>query len=88
MTTGASRLAELVEPRRKAFAKLDLNQDGKLGFEEWAVKTIDKFEDADDDEQCVAHPRRICRHRAQAQGQEGGVRVRLSRAGAGMLASA
>ncbi len=42
-------LAELVEPRRKAFAKLDVNQDGKLGFEEWAVKTIDKFEGADAD---------------------------------------
>lgn len=31
---GRVTLAELVEPRRKAFAKLDLNQDGKLGFEE------------------------------------------------------
>ena len=47
---GRITLAELVEPRRKAFAKLDLNQDGKLGFEEWAIKTIDKFDDADDDQ--------------------------------------
>jgi hypothetical protein len=46
---GRISLAELVEPRRKAFAKLDLNQDGKLGFEEWAIKTIDKFEGADGD---------------------------------------
>ncbi|HEV2044241.1 MAG TPA: EF-hand domain-containing protein [Sphingomicrobium sp.] len=46
---GRITLAELVEPRRKAFAKLDLNQDGKLGFEEWAVKTIDKFDGADAD---------------------------------------
>ena len=46
---GRINLAELVEPRRKAFAKLDVNQDGKLSFEEWAVKTIDKFEDADGD---------------------------------------
>lgn len=46
---GRVSLAELVEPRRKAFAKLDVNQDGKLGFEEWAVKTIDKFEGADAD---------------------------------------
>ena len=46
---GRITLAELVEPRRKAFAKLDLNQDGKLGFEEWAIKTIDKFEGADAD---------------------------------------
>ena len=46
---GRITLAELVEPRRKAYAKLDLNQDGKLSFEEWAVKTIDKFKDADAD---------------------------------------
>ncbi|MCY7281268.1 MAG: EF-hand domain-containing protein [Sphingomonas bacterium] len=46
---GRITLAELVEPRRKAYAKLDLNQDGKLSFEEWAVKTIDKFSDADAD---------------------------------------
>ena len=47
---GRITLAELVEPRRKAFARLDLNQDGKLGFEEWAIKTIDKFDDADADQ--------------------------------------
>jgi len=46
---GRISLAELVEPRRKAFAKLDVNQDGKLSFEEWAVRTIDKFEGADAD---------------------------------------
>jgi len=46
---GRITLAELVEPRRKAWAKLDLDQDGKLSFEEWAVKTIDKFNDADGD---------------------------------------
>ena len=40
---GRITLAELVEPRRKAYAKLDLNRDGKLSFEEWAVKTIDKY---------------------------------------------
>ena len=46
---GRITLAELVDPRRKAYAKLDLNQDGKLSFEEWAVKTIDKFNEADGD---------------------------------------
>ena len=46
---GRITLAELVEPRRKAYAKLDANADGKLSFEEWAVRTIDKFEGADDD---------------------------------------
>lgn len=46
---GRISLAELVEPRRKAFAKLDVNSDGRLSFEEWAVRTIDKFEGADAD---------------------------------------
>ena len=46
---GRITLAELVDPRRKAYGKLDLNQDGKLSFEEWAVKTIDKFTQADGD---------------------------------------
>ena len=46
---GRISLAELVEPRRKAFARLDLDHDGKLGFEEWASKTIVKYEDANDD---------------------------------------
>ena len=44
---GRVTLAELIEPRRKPFAKLDLDHDGKLSFEEWAVKTIGKFNDAD-----------------------------------------
>lgn len=42
-------LAELLEPRRKPFAKLDKNGDGRLSFEEWAVTTIDKFNGADRD---------------------------------------
>ena len=46
---GRITVAELVEPRRKAFAKLDLNADGKLSFDEWAVRTIDKFAEADGD---------------------------------------
>ncbi len=46
---GRISLAELVEPRRKAYAKLDVNQDGKLAFEEWAFKTIDKYETANGD---------------------------------------
>jgi hypothetical protein len=40
---------ELYEPRRKAFAKLDTNGNGSLSFEEWAAKTIGKFEGADKD---------------------------------------
>ena len=46
---GRITLAELVEPRRKAFAKLDVNSDGMLSFEEWAVRTIGKFQGADAD---------------------------------------
>ena len=46
---GTITLAELVEPRRKPFAKLDFDHDGKLSFEEWAVRTIDKFGEADAD---------------------------------------
>jgi len=41
--------AELFEPRRKAFAKLDANGNGALSFEEWAVKTVNKFQGADKD---------------------------------------
>ncbi len=40
---------ELLEPRRKAFAKLDSNGNGSLSFEEWAVKTVEKFSGADGD---------------------------------------
>lgn len=46
---GRITLAELIEPRRKAYAKLDSNSDGQLSFEEWAAKSIDKFEGADAD---------------------------------------
>jgi hypothetical protein len=40
---------ELLAPRRKAFAKLDTNGNGVLSFEEWAEKTIGKFDGADRD---------------------------------------
>ena len=40
---------ELLGARRKAFAKLDTNGNGTLAFDEWAVKTIDKFKGADRD---------------------------------------
>ena len=46
---GRITAAELFEPRRKAFAKLDVNGNGVLSFDEWAVKTIGKFEGADKD---------------------------------------
>ena len=40
---------ELLAPRRKAFAKLDVNGNGALSFDEWATKTIGKFKGADRD---------------------------------------
>ena len=46
---GRITLAEMIEPRRKAFGKLDVNSDGQLSFEEWSVKVIGKFEAADAD---------------------------------------
>ena len=42
-------LGELLEPRKKSYAKLDTNRDGQLSFEEWAHTTIDKFRGADGD---------------------------------------
>ena len=42
-------LAELLEPRRKAFAKLDKDGNGQLSFDEWASRTEAKFAEADAD---------------------------------------
>ena len=46
---GRIESVELLEPRQKAFAKLDLNHNGSLSFQEWAVKTFDKIKSADSD---------------------------------------
>jgi hypothetical protein len=46
---GRITAAELFEPRRKAFAKLDANGNGSLSFEEWAVRTVEKLHGADKD---------------------------------------
>ena len=40
---------EVLGARRKAFAKLDSNGNGALSFDEWAAKTIGKFQGADKD---------------------------------------
>lgn len=46
---GAITREEYLRQRRKAYAKLDTNGDGRLGFEEWAIRTTTKFATADDD---------------------------------------
>ncbi len=40
---------EYLLSRRKAYAKLDANHDGRLDFDEWAAKTTTKFTGADAD---------------------------------------
>ncbi len=40
---------EFLALRRKAFAKLDTDRDGKLSFEETAVKAVARFQGADKD---------------------------------------
>jgi hypothetical protein len=47
---------EYLATRRKAFAKLDSNGDGQLGFDEWAVRTSGKFAAADRDRSGVLTP--------------------------------
>jgi hypothetical protein len=44
---------EYLAARRKAFAKLDVNGDGRLTFDEWAVKSLGKFAAADRDKSGV-----------------------------------
>jgi hypothetical protein len=39
--------AEMLGPRVAAFRKLDADKNNLLSFEEWAVKTSDRFRDAD-----------------------------------------
>lgn len=40
---------EYLLSRRKAYAKLDVNHDGRLDFDEWAAKTTTRFAGADAD---------------------------------------
>ncbi len=47
---------EYLFSRRKGYAKLDVNGDGKLSFEEYAVKTVTKFQTADKDRSGVLTP--------------------------------
>ena len=62
----------------QGFAKLDTNGNGALSFEEWAVKTIDKFKGADKDRNGLADRGRICDDRsAAAQAQDVQLRTQL-----------
>jgi hypothetical protein len=40
---------EYLLSRRKAYSKLDANHDGRLDFDEWAIKTTTRFTGADAD---------------------------------------
>ncbi|MGR6327919.1 EF-hand domain-containing protein [Sphingomonas sp. XXL09] len=42
--------------RRKAFVKLDTNGDGRLSFDEWAIKATTKFAAADRDHSGAMDP--------------------------------
>ena len=53
---GAVARAEYLLSRQKGFAKLDVNGDGRISFDEYAVKTITKFNGADKDRSGVLTP--------------------------------
>jgi len=53
---GVVSAEEYLAARHKAFIKLDANKDGKLSFDEWAVKAKTKFADADADHNVVLTP--------------------------------
>lgn len=46
---GAVGRAEYLASRQKGFAKLDVNGDGRISFDEYAVKSVTKFAAADKD---------------------------------------
>jgi EF hand len=53
---GGVAAEEYLFSRRKAYAKLDINGDGKLSFDEYAVKTVTKFNGADKDRSGILTP--------------------------------
>lgn len=53
---GGVAAEEYLHSRRKAYARLDVNGDGKLSFDEYAIKTIAKFNGADKDRSGVLTP--------------------------------
>ena len=63
---GRITAAELFDPRRKAFAKLDTNGNGTLSFEEWAAKTVDQIRLGRQGSLGLADPGRIRHDRAAA----------------------
>lgn len=81
---GAVVQGEYLAGRRKGFDKLDLNHDGRLSFEEYAVKGIQKFAAADKDKNSQlnatefagtrvvrkARPKRDCAPTRQAPAEE------------------
>lgn len=54
--SGTISSEEYLAARRKAFAKLDINGDGRLDFDEWAIKARTKFSSADGDHSGILTP--------------------------------
>jgi hypothetical protein len=54
---------EYLASRRKAYAKLDINGDGHLSFEEWAARSTGKFANADVDRSNTLTPAEFLRTR-------------------------
>ena len=55
-SSGTVQREEYLAPRRKAFAKLDLDHDNALSFDEWAAKTETRFAQADKDKSGTMTP--------------------------------
>ena len=54
---------EFLASRRKAYAKLDMNGDGRLDFDEWSVKTTTRFAAADADNSATLTPEEFAKTR-------------------------
>ena len=72
---GRSSTKEFLGRARKAFAKLDLNGNGAPSFEEWAVKTIDKFNGCRRGTKGLPDASRISRDRAAAAEAQAGLQL-------------
>ena len=54
--TGSSRVTRCFQPVSDGFRALDVDGNNLLTFEEWAVTTARRFDNADADWRRAAHP--------------------------------